>query len=146
MAYGDWPLTHLVAIDRMTVARIRGEFPGEMPGVELWTKQSSLELPPGWRHRPAPGIDSGSLAVAVALEYPDPVIIIGADGVMGGATASAYDYPWHSRVKKPHIHQRHRSALVNLHKQHPGRIRVVWPLPDPDLETIPLEQAKLLLG
>lgn len=134
-AYRDWPVTDIVAIDRMTVAEIRREYPAAAPWQQ-WTKTSVLELPPGWQQIPAPGIDSGSLAVSVALTRPGAVIIVGADGVMGGDHLTAYEYRWHKLPPKPQIHLRHRRTLVALARQNPGRIKVLWNTPDPDLETI----------
>lgn len=142
-AYRDWPLTHCWAVDRMTVAAIRGhdEYPDST--CEFWTKQTGLELPPRWQHRPCPGIDSGSAAVSHALSLSlAPVIVIGADGVCGGDTDTAYDYRWHGPNAKRQIHHRHRQTLIELSQENPGRIFLVWDHPVDRLQTISLAQAK----
>lgn len=145
-AYRDWSLTDCVAIDRMTVAAIRGELEHQALPCRMWTKESNLELPPGWQHRPTPGIDSGSMAVSLALDLSDRVIVIGADGVCGGDTDTAYVYRWHGENKKRQIHHRHRQTLVELTRNHPGRISVVWPEPVEGLDCVTVEQAKIELG
>lgn len=142
-AYRDWPLTDCVAVDRMTVAAIRGELEHQDLPCRMWTKETNLELPPGWQHRPTPGIDSGSMAVSLALDLAHRVIVIGADGVCGGDTGTAYEYRWHGENKKRTIHHRHRQTLVELTKSNPGRISVVWPEPVDGLDCIPIDQAKI---
>lgn len=133
-AYRHWPVTDLVAIDRFTVSALRGD--AALPSVRLWTRRGPLELPPGWRDLAAPGIDSGSLAVSVALELgADTVTVIGADGVLGVDHSNIYHYPWHPQQPKRHIHTRHRRTLVELSRQHWGRIIVNSGKADPDLIT-----------
>lgn len=141
-AYRDWPLTHCWAVDRMTVAAIRGELENKPLPCEFWTKETVLELPPQWQHRPTPGIDSGSAAIAHALTLTDrEVIVIGADGVCGGDTNTAYQYPWHGKNTKRTIHHRHRATMQELTKLNPGRIKIVWPQAVDCLETIDFDQA-----
>ena len=141
-AYRDWPLTDCVSIDRMTVAAIRGELEGRPLPCEMWTRDSNLELPPGWQQRAAPGIDSGSLAVSLALDLCVQVMVIGADGICGGSVDTAYEYRWHRHNSLRQIHQRHRRTLQELTKGHPGRISVVWPNPVEGLDIISREQAQ----
>jgi hypothetical protein len=119
----------------MTIVEIRKIYPFEAP-FQQWTKTSPLELPRGWHEIPAPGIDSGSLAVSLALTRPGTVIVIGADGVMGGDHTTEYHYRWHQHPPKQKIHQRHRRSLVELARKNPDRIKIQWNTPDPDLETI----------
>lgn len=142
-AFRDWACTDLVAADRITVAAI---VTAGAPPCRLWTRDSALPLPPGWQSRPSPGIDSGSLAVAVALEFADQVMVIGADGVMGGDHSNIYPYPWHRTQPTERIHRRHRQALIELHRQDPLRVKVAWHLQDPDLETIPYDLVQNWLG
>ena len=130
----------------MTVAQIRGELEGQDLPCEFWTKESALELPPGWQQRPAPGIDSGSFALALALTRPDPIIIIGADGIMGGEHATAYTYAWHPRGPSASIHLRHRLALQDLNQKNPGRIKICWPNLDNDFQTIDPKQVLALFN
>lgn len=145
MAWRDWRLDECVAVDRMTVAEIRGQLEGQPQPCRFWTKESSLELPPGWQHMPAPGIDSGSFAVARALLRPDPVIVIGADGIMGGEHSTEYAYRWHPRGPTESIHLRHRLALQALVQNYPGRVTVCWPDRDNDFVTLhPNEVFELL--
>lgn len=145
-AYRDWPITDCVAIDRMTVAAIRGELENSEIKFNLWTKLSNLELPPGWQHRSSPGIDSGSMAVSLALDLSDLVIVIGADGVCGGDTSTAYEYRWHGENKKRTIHQRHRQTLVELTRNHPDRITVIWDQPIEGLDCRTVDWAKTEFG
>lgn len=120
--YLDWPCTDLVAADRLTVAAIvkRGQ-----PQCRLYTRESSLPLPEGWQSRPSPGIDSGSLAVQVALELASQVLVIGADGVTGLDHSTVYSYPWHRSPPSQRIHLRHRQALIAVSQSHPGRVKVL---------------------
>lgn len=141
-AYRDYRLTDLVAADRFTVARIRQD--PDLPRLcRFYTRTSGLELPPGWHQHDSPGIDSGSLAVSVALDRCQRVLVLGADGICGGDQTSAYHdlYVWHQRVRARNIHRRHRQGLQLLTRQHPGRICVVWPEPVEQLETLPFDQA-----
>lgn len=145
-AYRDWPLTHCWAVDRMTVAAIRGELENQPLPCEFWTKETVLELPPQWYHRPTPGIDSGSAAIAQALDLTDrEVIVIGADGVCGGNTNTAYHYPWHGNSTKRNIHHRHRQTVIELTKHNPGRIKLVWDQPVDQLEIVDVPSAKNIL-
>lgn len=144
-AYRDFPITQLVSVDRMTVAAIRREL-GDQPPWPCWTKQSSLELPPGWQHLPTPGIDSGSFAVWLALSQGHEVLVIGADGICGGSTVSSYHYSWHPPNPQRQIHRRHLQTLRNLTEQHPGQIKVVWDQEVQGLETVQINQALEILG
>lgn len=143
-AYRDFAITDCVAVDRMAVAAIRSEHAGVPYPFRCWTKRSSLPLPDGWQDFVAPGIDSGSMAVALALSLSEQVIVIGCDGVMGGSTDSAYDYRWHRNHKNPRIHIRHGNHLQQLIKDNPGRIHLVWPGNQPEM--ISQDQALRLLG
>ena len=145
-AYRDWPLTHCVAIDRMTVAAIRGELERKPLPCEFWTKETPLELPPHWHHRPSPGIDSGSLAIQLALDLADKVLVIGADGICGGSTITAYQYPWHGTNPKRTAHHRHRVTCLSLSGLHPTRIQFAWPDPVEGLETIALAEAQTVIN
>lgn len=141
-AWRDFDLTDCVVIDRMTVAAIRKHLPGAELPCRMWTRLSSLELPPGWQQRPAPGIDSGSMAIDLALSLvTGPVLVVGADGMLGRDHSTAYEYRWHPQPPTPRIHQRHRSTVVELAKKNPHRILMVTDQPDPDLKTITLDQA-----
>lgn len=141
-AYRDWPLTHCWAVDRMTVAHIRGELEGRTLPCEFWTKETSLELPQEWHHRPTPGIDSGTAAVAHALTLTSgPVIVIGSDGLLGGSHETAYQFPWHPGTPTEKAHRRHRETLEMLVRQNPHRIFLVWPHPSEQFKTISKSQA-----
>ncbi len=139
-AYRDFEITDCVAIDRMTVSAIRSELGGHYT-FRCWTKPSSLPLPDGWREFENPGIDSGSLAVNLALRHSHRVMVVGCDGIMRGSTESAYEYRWHSTHRTKNIHLKHRSALVNLTKKHGDRILCVWPEVQNDLNTCDFDQA-----
>lgn len=140
-AYQDWPLTHCVAVDRMAVAAIRGQPQSGTVSCEWITRESPLELPPGWREAPAPGIDSGSMALSQAILLGWPCLVLGADGIMGGDTATQYHYAWHSHVTRSQ-HQRHREACVSVCQQARVSVSWAWPHPDPTFDTVPFAQAQ----
>lgn len=148
-AYKHFDLDYCWAVDRMTVAAIRGDLERKPYPCEFWTKETSLELPPQWQHRHTPGIDSGSAAVNHALDvYSGPILIIGADGVCGGHCETLYQnlYPWHANGSKANIHQRHRQTLYELNQKYPGRLRVVWDHAVDGLETMTVDVAKSFLN
>ena len=135
-AYRDFRLTHCWAVDRMTVAQIRGELERKPLPCEFWTRESVLELPPDWNHMKTPGIDSGSAAVAHALELTlAEVIVIGADGVLGGSNATAYTFPWHPAGPNEKTHRRHSEYLLTLQQRNP-RILIVSDIHNPQFKTI----------
>lgn len=135
-AYRDFALTHCWAVDRMTVAHIRGELENKPLPCEFWTKESSLELPPDWHHRTTPGIDSGSAAVAHALELTTAeVLVIGCDGILGGSNETAYTFPWHPTGPSPKTHLRHREYTLTLQQRNP-RIVLVSEHTHSDFKTI----------
>lgn len=146
-AYRDWPLTHCWAVDRMTVAHIRGELEGKALPCEFWTKESTLELPPEWRHKKTPGIDSGTAAVAHALELTEQeVIVIGCDGVLGGSHETAYHFPWHPGTPTEKAHRRHAETLEQLQKANTNRLFLVSDLQSERFKTISKTQAQELLN
>jgi hypothetical protein len=132
----------------MTVAHIRGDPLYDQQTCEFWTRESSLELPPRWQHRPVPGIDTGSAAVSHALTVVRGwVIVIGADGVCGGDTETLYHnhYVWHGRGSKKGIHQRHRQSLLELNQRWPGRLKIVTDRPQEGLDTLSVTAVSSLL-
>lgn len=136
LACFDWPLDYCWAVDRMTVALIRGREGYDQLGCEFWTKQSPLELPPRWQHGAVPGIDSGSAALSHCLDtHQGRVIVIGCDGIMGGEHQTAYTYPWRHSQPTEVIHQRHRRACLQALKGRRDRVIWAWPEPDPDFLT-----------
>ena len=140
-AYRDFALTHCWAVDRMTVAQIRGELEKKPLPCEFWTRESVLELPPDWQHRPCPGIDSGSAAIAHALDLTTAeVIVIGADGVLGGSNATAYHFPWHPNGPTAKTHRRHSEYILTL-QQRNDRILIVSDIENPQFKTISKSQA-----
>lgn len=143
-AYLDWPITHLVVIDRFAVANIRKDPP---KCEEYWTRTNTLKLPlpPGWQEHHPPGIDSGTLAIEIAVQR-GPVLVIGADGILGGSTQTRYHYEWHPNGSRPKVHERFRTTAITQAKQYPGRIQYVWHEPDPDLPVISHNQVQAQLG
>ena len=140
-AYRDFALTHCWAVDRMTVAQIRGELENKPLPCEFWTRESVLELPPDWNHRPTPGIDSGSAAIAHALDLTTAeVIVIGADGVLGGSNDTAYHFPWHPNGPNEKTHRRHSEYILTL-QQRNERILIVSDIENPQFKTISKSQA-----
>jgi len=135
-AYRDFALTHCWAVDRMTVAHIRGELEYKPLPCEFWTRESVLELPPDWQHMKTPGIDSGSAAIAHALELTSAeVIVVGADGVLGGSNDTAYTFPWHPAGPNPKTHLRHSEYILTLQQRNP-RILIVSDIVNPQFKTI----------
>ena len=135
-AYRDFPLTACFAVDRFTVAAIRGE---DHPDIEYWTKQSPLELPPDWLHKPIPGIDSGTFALEHAcVTYPEMrKVIIGADGILGIDNTTHYEYRWrNNRQPHPQTHQRHRKTVLELKNKYNQQMVFISEHTDPQLETL----------
>jgi hypothetical protein len=125
----------------MTVAHIRGELENKPLPCEFWTKETPLELPPEWHHRPTPGIDSGSAAIAHALTLTTAeIIVIGADGVLGGSNETAYTFPWHPDGPTAKTHRRHSEYILTL-QQRNDRILIVSDLENSQFKTISKHQA-----
>jgi hypothetical protein len=120
----------------MTVAHIRGELENKPLPCEFWTRESVLELPPDWQHMKTPGIDSGSAAIAHALELTSAeVIVIGADGVLGGSNDTAYTFPWHPAGPNEKTHRRQSEYILTLQQRNP-RILIVSDIHNPQFKTI----------
>lgn len=134
-AYRDFPCTDVFAVDRVTVAHIRGDQPA---GVYFCTKRSGLELPPGWDHLPTPGIDSGSFAIEQALiRYPHRrLVVIGADGILGQDHHTQYAYPWR-RGQQPtaQSHITHRNTVIGLLEKYKPNYVFISDRPDPQIRT-----------
>lgn len=135
-AYRDWPLTDVVCIDRKMVEQVEREFLGQPFPLTFWTR-SWPNIRSDWRQVTAPGIDSGTLAVHIALTLAQQVRVIGADGIMLGSRDTAYDYPWERQPKTQRAQNLHRRAMIKLVNQNPQRISVYWPENDPDIPTLP---------
>lgn len=145
-AFKDWPLTDCACVDKTMVTAINEYFNGSARPCEFWTKNHPQALP-DWHHRSIPGIDSGSYAIEIALlRNQNPVLVIGADGILGGEHQTAYHYPWENKEPTARVHAIHRQSVVKLNRQHPNRLTFVWPQLDPDLKTQPFDQAKMLLA
>lgn len=131
----DSDLDHCVVIDRMTVVSMIDRL---KDSVTYWVRKDPLPLPPRgtWRSFPAPGIDSGSLAVRIALELvTGPVYVVGADGVLLQDHRTQFEYSHRRLPPTRQIHQRHRQTYQDINKEFPGRIMFFSPRPDPDFET-----------
>jgi hypothetical protein len=136
----DFDLDHCVIIDRFAIAELIDDLPSH---TQYWTKESALELPPGFKHLPAPGIDSGSLAIHLAHTlYPNNTILcIGFDGVLNGDTTNRYTYRFrnNNNQARPGIHQKHKRTIVRLAQEYP--VCFVNDTPDHELETMHYDQA-----
>lgn len=115
-AYRDFPITDLFVVDRICVHNIRTDvqFPG---GINCYTKETNLELPPGWRHMPTPGIDSGSFAIEQAfVRYPKHRhVIIGADGILKQDYTTVYNYEFRNGTQtRQSVHERYRKTVLEL--------------------------------
>lgn len=133
-AWRDWPLTDCVCIDRKMVDAIDQHFGGAERPCQFWTK-SWPNLSGHWQTFPAPGIDSGTMAVSLALKRAKQVRVIGADGIMGGDRSTAYHYDWERTPKTDRAQRLHRTALIKLIRENPGRIQVFCLNEDPEIPT-----------
>lgn len=136
-AYRDFPLTDLFAVDRICVHNIRIDplYPG---GINCYTKQSGLELPPGWRQMPIPGIDSGSFALEQAfIRYPNHKhIVIGADGILEKNFETVYDYHFRNGTQtRESVHKRYRKTVIELLELYQPNCVFISETPDPRLRT-----------
>lgn len=132
-AYKDWRLDYCVAVDRMCVHEIRKH---PHPDINWITKKTSLELPQGWQSFPAPGVDSGTLAIELATTLGDQVLVIGADGILNGSAKTRYHYRWHPNGPKPGRHARFRKTAIELNIKYPEKIKFVYDGIDQELETV----------
>lgn len=140
LACFDWDLTHCIVIDKITVQEIlKRNYQGT---TKFWTKKTPLEVPRGWNKYPAPGIDSGSLAIKMALEfYPShKIVCVGFDGVLGGSNLNRYTYSYRGTTKSS-THQRHRKTILELDQQYPNRLIFVYDDKDQELETVSYQHA-----
>lgn len=115
-AYRDFPITDLFVADRICVHNVRIDplFPG---GIHCYTKQSPLELPPGWRQQTMPGIDSGTFAIEQAfVRYPNHKhVIIGADGLLEQNYETVYDYHFRNgATTRESVHKRYRKTVLEI--------------------------------
>jgi hypothetical protein len=139
-AYKDWNLDHCVAVDRMCVHNIRKD---PHPDIDWITKAGvKIDTPQGWRLLTAPGVDSGTLAIEVALELAPRVIVMGADGIMNGSNKNRYYYHWHPKGTRPGRHGRFRKTAIELNTREPNRIWFAWDSEDSELQTMPMERVK----
>lgn len=137
-AYRDFPVTDLFVADRMCVHSVRKD-PLRPDGIHCYTKQSPLELPPGWRQKPTPGIDSGSFALEQAfVRYPKHQhIIIGADGILLQNHESVYEYQFRNGMSPREIpHKRHRKTVLELLELYQPNYAFVSDEQDPEIKTI----------
>lgn len=142
-AFRDWPLTDCACVDKTMVRAVDEYFNGSQRPCEFWTKNHPAPYP-GWRSQSIPGIDSGSYAIELALQHTRfKVLVIGADGILGGEHQTAYTYSWQTKPPNERIHQIHRQTVVKLNSQYPDRLRFVWPQLDSQLKTLPIDQAKM---
>lgn len=140
-AIRDFDFDHLVAVDRMTIASIRGWIP--RPNTRYWCKTSVLETPEGWTAFDIPGIDSGSAALQLAINlYPgERIIAVGFDGVLGGENRTNYHYPFRQTDQPAEaIRKRHRLTVVELSRQ--ADIEFVYEELDRELKTISYDTAR----
>jgi hypothetical protein len=74
--------------------------------------------------------------VAHALELTTAeVLVIGADGILGGSNQTAYTFPWHPTGPTPKTHLRHREYTLTLQQRNP-RIVLVSEQGHSDFKTI----------
>jgi len=73
--------------------------------------------------------------VSLALKRAKQVRVIGADGIMGGDRSTAYHYDWERTPKTDRAQRLHRTALIKLIRENPGRIQVFCLNEDPEIPT-----------
>lgn len=144
-AFEDFQLDHLVVVDRFCIAELRGEGTVDTGEFVRWTRNSSLELPPGWQQFRAPGIDSGTAAIQLAIDlYPTrEIVCIGFDGVLHKVQQNRYTYKFRGNKTHKTNYARHRSSIIDLLKQY-NRIDRVWFVsdkPSSPLQTIGINDA-----
>lgn len=128
-AYQAWPATDCVCIDRPTVRWVTEQ--GLKPHIRYWTKQQT-NTPPGWQVvEHTPGVDSGTLAIELALAHDHWVEVWGADGIMGGTINTEYTNTWHPRGPTERSRRLHQIAAGKLVKKYGDRIIWRWPTPIP---------------
>lgn len=121
----DWPATDCVCIDRPMVKYLTEQ--GLDPQVRYWTKTHPTPFD-GWQVvQPVPGVDSGTMSIELALRYDHSVEVWGADGILGGALATAYQYSWHPRGPTERSRRLHQIAAGKLVKKYADRIIWRWP-------------------
>lgn len=140
-AYRDFPITDLFVVDRICVhnVRIDPQYPG---GINCYTKQSTLEIPPGWRQMPTPGIDSGSFAIEQAfIRYPKHRhVIIGADGILQQQYETVYDYHFRNGTQtRKAVHDRYRKTVIELLQLYDTDYVFVSEQQDPEIRTTSID-------
>lgn len=129
LAIKDWPATDCVCIDRPMVRHLTEQ--GLDPQVKYWTK-THPEPFLGWQVvQPVPGVDSGTMAIDLALQHDDVVEVWGADGILGGVINTQYQYTWHPRGPTERSRKLHQIAAGKLVKKYADRIIWRWPAPIP---------------
>lgn len=136
----DFKMDHCVIVDRFAIAEIIDDLP---QGIDYWTKKSPLELPTNFQEMTAPGIDSGSFAIALAakLYKNHQIVCVGFDGVLGADKSNRYTYRFRNfqTHAQPNTHTKHRTTVVELAQRH--NVKFVHTQPDPDLEIIDYDTA-----
>lgn len=142
----DFELDHLVAVDRFCIAELRGHTDIDSRGFCRWTRWSSLELPPGWQQFRAPGIDSGTAAIQLAIDlYPTrDIVCIGFDGVLHRDASNRYTYKFRGNHTPKKINcAKHRQSILDLLQQHDmlDRVWFAHDKPSKPLQTIGIQDA-----
>ena len=145
-AFEDFALDHLVVVDRFCMVELRGEGAVDRGLFSRWTRKSSLELPDGWLEFRAPGTDSGTAAIQLAVDlYPTrDIVCIGFDGVLHNNIANRYTYRFRGNSKpKQSNAARHRSSIQDLiaHNEIADKVWFASDLPSKLFQTIRIEDA-----
>lgn len=145
-AFQDFNLDHLVVVDRFCMAELRGEGAVDQQMFSRWTRHSSLELPEGWQQFRAPGIDSGTAAIQLAIDlHPTrDIVCIGFDGVLYKDPTNRYTYKFRGEGKpKASNTAKHRESILDLLKlnERLDRCWFVGETPSEPLQTIGVERA-----
>jgi len=118
-SYRDWPLTHLVCADVRMAEAVDKE---TRHFFNRYTKLPKYKNR-GWQVEAIPGNDSGSYAINLALDlFDDPVIVIGADGLLGGDHTTVYTYPWRPLGPRPKVYDSFRPSVFKAIANREDRI------------------------
>lgn len=139
-AYREFDLDYCCVIDTEMCRALSHE--PQPPGCAFYTKTlTPQQIGPSWiQRRPAPGIDSGSMALDLAQSHGhDPILIIGGDGQLGQDVVSVYDYSWQRRAQTSRIYQLHQHSFRRLCSQ--GSVTWVSEQPHDHYQTMPFREA-----
>ena len=141
LAWQDFEINHCCCIDYETVKNLdQMALPKK---CEFYTRNHP-KISDRWNVVHAPGIDSGSFALSLALNfYSGSVLVIGGDGQLGQDYETNYDYQWAKKTPTERIYALHRRTFIDLCST--DRVTWVSEHTNPTFKTITKERAKTLV-